>query len=157
MSGFIGAAQPQFILREHDQSLNRRGFLVEREAPLANPTTFATPWWPRSGFCGDTSADVGVWNTAWTAWDTPELTEGTNSRFGYAGITRDAAGAPLAGVTVKIFGTADDLKKGEDVVSDVNGAFVASTPNYLPHWLYMRKTGTPDVGGVSVSTSYPNT
>ena len=116
---------------------------------------FRTPWWPRSGFEGDDGVDGFVRCAVWH--QQPELSSGSISRVGYRGVTRDANNSPVGGVTVKCFRTADDTKTADDVVSDANGNFIITTPYYEPHYLVMRKTGTPDIGGVTVSTQYPNT
>ena len=90
-------------------------------------------------------------------WEQYELVSGSVSRFGYRGITRDANNSPVGGVTVKCFRTADDSKTADDVVSDIGGNFVISTPHYEAHYLVMRKSGAPEISGVTVSSQFPNT
>lgn len=167
MSQFIGGAQPGFFLRANDNSLRRLGVSVSASAHyvpdgvgrgrgLPVGDSYRSPWWPGAGgFLGSQAADRGPQTTP--SWDVFSSTKGRISRFGYAGIARDAANAPLPSVTIKLFRTVDDLKVAEDVVSGADGAFVITTPHYEGHWLYMRKAGSPNVGGVSDSTLIPNT
>lgn len=128
----------------------------ERESARAsNPQSYATPFWPgRSGFYGDLGADVGLMEGKYYE---PEITKGMNSRFGYQGTTRDVNNSPLGACTVKLFLTADDSKVATDITSEADGTFVISTPFYAPHYIVTRKSGSPEVAGVTVSTNLPNT
>ena len=156
MSQFIGASQPQFILRENEIGIVGSPWQPERESALAkDPQNYTTPWWPGSGFLGDYAADISVLKSWWV--EQPEITRGTNSRFGYQGTSRDVNNSPLGGATIKLFLTADDTKVATDVISQADGTFVISTPYYAPHWLRMSKSGSPDLQCTTVSTSYPNT
>ena len=156
MSQFIGNAQPQFRLQANDLELLGVPWQPERErARASNPQSFATPFWPgRSGFYGDMGADVGLLEGKY--YD-PEITKGMNSRFGYQGTTRDVNNSPIGGCTVILFLTADDSKVTPNITSELDGTFVISTPNYAPHYIVTRKSGSPEVAGVSVSSNYPNT
>lgn len=125
-----------------------------RELRVDHLSGFAWGYWPRSGFTGDPTSD-GILLEA-QSWGEPETSSGAISRFGYRGVTRDANNSPLGGVTVKIFRTADDTKTADDVVSDTDGNFIISTPYYEAHYLVMRKSGSPEVSGVTVSSQFPN-
>lgn len=126
-----------------------------RELRFDHLSGYASAFWPRSGFEGSEVNDGFLLTAQW--WGEPEVSSGAISRFGYRGVTRDANNSPLGGVTVKCFRTADDMKTADDVVSDVDGNFVISTPFYEAHYLVMRKTGSPEVSGVTVSSQFPNT
>lgn len=62
------------------------------------------------------------------------------------GITRDAGGSPLGGVTVKLFLTATNVLVGS-TVSDGSGTYAITVPSAGPYYLYAVKHGTPDVSG----------
>lgn len=70
-----------------------------------------------------------------------------------SGTTRDSQGAVLAGVTVDLFQTANDIWKGQ-AVSDVNGLF--SIPVFTDlsnaYYLVAYKAGGTDVAGTTVNT-----
>lgn len=156
MSQFIGNAQPQFRLEANNLALLGVPWQPERErARASQPQSFATPWWPnRNQFVGDLGADVSMLEGAYYE---PEITKGMNSRFGYQGVTRDVNNSPLGGCTVILFLTSDDSKVTPNITSEADGTFVISTPNYAPHYIVTRKSGSPEVAGVTVSTNYPNT
>jgi hypothetical protein len=100
---------------------------------------------------------MGAQSPDFFSWGSIFSTAGVNSRLGYMGVTRDVNNSPLGGATVKLFLTADDSKVTPDIVSDsLSGEYVISTPYYAPHWIKVKKAGTPDVQGVSVDTIYPN-
>jgi hypothetical protein len=65
--------------------------------------------------------------------------------------TLDAAGAPLAGVTVKVFDATTD-QKVDQVVSDAAGVYEASVYNDATYQCIAYKAGAPDVAGASVNT-----
>lgn len=157
MSQLLGHALPEFRLAANNQSLVGQPWRQECDHDVAadRPKSFATPWWPGSGFLGDLAADIAVLKS-WF-FEPPEITSGANSRLGYQGVTRDANNSPLGGATVKCFRTADDSKVTPDIVSDpLSGEFVISTPYYEAHWLKIEKAGTPHVQGVSVNNIFPN-
>lgn len=156
MSQFIGNARPTIRLEANELALLGVPWQPERErARASNPQSFATPWWPnRSAFVGDLAVDISMMEAVFYL---PEITKGMNSRFGYQGTTRDVNNSPLGGCTVKLFLTSDDSKVTPDITSEPDGAFIISTPNYAPHYIVTRKSGSPEVAGVTVSTNYPNT
>lgn len=109
-----------------------------------------TPWWPGTGGGMGDSGDVTPIVTLYR--EQPDLTRGSMTRFGVVGVTRDANGAPLGGVTVKLFHASDDTLVGS-VVSDPFGNYTVTTPFYPdPHYLVFYKAGTPDVFGTSPNT-----
>lgn len=67
------------------------------------------------------------------------------------GITRDAAGAPLPGVTVDIFRTLDDVKVGA-AVSDPNGVYMVPVYEDAVYYAVGYLAGAPDVAGTTVNT-----
>ena len=168
MTQFIGGAMPQFRAMANDNSLRRLGVravsgravsgrAVSGRAVSGRARSYATPWWPGSGFMGDAATDYGPQSSDFFSWGALFATAGVNSRLGYMGVTRDVNNSPLLGATVKLFLTADDSKVTPDITSDLNtGEYVISTPYYAPHWIKVKKAGSPDVQGVSVDTIYPN-
>ncbi len=163
MTQFIGNARPQVRAQANDNSLRRLGVravsgrAVSGRAVSGRARSFATPWWPGSGFMGDAAVDCGAQAAGFFAWGSYFTPSGVNSRLGYMGVTRDVNNSPLGGATVKLFLTADDSKVTPDVTSNATtGEYVISTPYYAPHWIKIKKAGSPDVQGVSVDTIYPN-
>lgn len=148
MTGFFNSAAEVYNRRAHDQRLVARPY---RRDDDNDDTGYITPWWPRGqGLIGDYATDVGLLNAV--SYGFPETTRGTSSRYGFVGVTRDAYGSPLAGVTVKCFKTSDDSLLSQ-VVSDENGAFTVTTPYYPDtHYLVCYKAGSPDVEGTTVNT-----
>lgn len=77
-----------------------------------------------------------------------------------SGVTKDPAGAILAGVTCKAFRTnADparsleaDAREGPESVSDAGGNYECMVPNTDTHYVVSYKAGTPDVAGTTVNT-----
>lgn len=130
---------------------------------MFNFSGFSSPWWP-GGSGMDSSGNEMFGNLGYNGnggYDMPEVTNGTNSRFGIVGVTRDVYGSPLTGAVVKLFLTntptgsqialADN--KIDQVNSDANGAYFVSTPFYPDqHYLVVYKAGSPDVFGSSVNT-----
>lgn len=152
MSGFIGAATATFIIAADDRRLCPQDFQEEEELNSWYDLGLTNLFWPRSGLM----SEAGIIAQD-PPWGQVELVSGAVSRFGYRGVTRDANNSPLGGVTVKCFRTADDSKVADDVVSDANGNFIISTPYYEAHYLVMKKSGSPEVSGVTVSSQFPNT
>ena len=69
-----------------------------------------------------------------------------------SGVTRDSTGAPLGGMTVKLYNTNDD-KMQEVVTSDANGNYTfSSIVNADAYYIVEYKTGPPDVRGTSDNT-----
>jgi hypothetical protein len=147
MSLFVGAARPTTILTGNEWRLEPIFWSNEiREGSLG----YYSPWWPRPGFIGDLAVDVGLIEATW--FELPEITRGTNTRYGIAGVTRDVYGSALGGVLVKLFLLSTDVKV-DQIVSDPLGNFLVSTPFYPDdHYLVEYKAGSPDVFGSSVNT-----
>jgi hypothetical protein len=75
-----------------------------------------------------------------------------NKAYTIAGVTRDANGNPLAGCTVKLYTTVDDIERYA-TVSDANGNFSFNVPS--PGWTWYAVAylpGSPDVAGTTVNT-----
>jgi hypothetical protein len=83
------------------------------------------------------------------------FTDGGNQIFEYpyaiSGVTRDASGAPLPGVLVKMFDTNCDVKINE-ATSRADGTFTTPASNLLNYYLRSYLPGSPDVAGASVNT-----
>lgn len=160
MSQLLGSASGISLLHTDRSVLKRSGFPQPSGGSRVGPRrNFSSGWWPGSGFIGAASQSVNNYN--FLSWADPKTatisTSGTNSRLGFMGVTRDVNNSPLPGATVKLFLTADDSKVTPDVVSDaVSGQYVITTPFYAPHWIKIKKAGSPDVQGVSVDNIYPN-
>lgn len=155
MSGLVGAAQPVNIVRADDQ--RNLGFAFESRFVDFNETgsfvvqqlDFRSEFWPRRD-CFLGSAGDGI--LAPTFVDEIDLISGAMSAFGFAGVARDQFGSPIAGATVKLFRTSDDVKQ-DTVVCDDNGAFTLRTSFYPDqHYIVVHKSGSPDVDGISVNT-----
>ena len=155
MSGFIGAALPQFRLQAKDQRLGHP-FLdvrdtrkrVKERADLSK-AGYQNEFWPGNrGFVGGQSADVAILQPIWSR-RLKRFAIGVASRVGFPGVTRDQYGTPLAACTVILHKTADDLPvyKG---VSDTNGAFLAqSVYAGESHYIVFHKAGAVNVYGAT--------
>lgn len=159
MSGFIGGALSQTIINTKDrrlvsnyQNLRRQQDLVsERYNATRYPGGYVSDYWPGGrGFNGD-SVEAPVVEALWGRGIT-RLAHGCSSRLGFVGVTRDAAGGRLAGVTCSLFRTSTK-EWIMDIVSDVNGDFLLQT-FYSPdtHFIVFSKTGAPDVVGTTRQT-----
>lgn len=154
MSGLIGGAQPQFILRENNPALQPQYWKMDVHLQaLSRDRGFASPWWPGSGFVGDLGLDVSMLDDGQHWFEPIEQTKGRQQRFGVIGVTRDEYGSVLPGVTVMLFRTSDRLFV-DQIVSDVNnGTYLLSTPYYPDaHFVVMYKTGSPDKFGTTPNT-----
>lgn len=117
--------------------------------------TYASPWWPGSGFIGERGIDVAIIDPTCKPYESSDITKGRNTRYGVQGVTRDAYGSPLGGCTMKLFRTSDDTLVSS-TISDPVGNYLLSTPYYPDaHYVVMYKTGSPDVTGASVNTLIP--
>jgi hypothetical protein len=116
------------------------------------PGSYRSMCWPGSGIgqgigdAGDVSPLAGVWYLE------PDVNVGASSMFGITGVTRDAYGAPLPFVTVKLYKTATDLVL-YTTTSDGNGNFLVLT-SYYPdqHYLVFYKAGSPDIFATTPNT-----
>lgn len=151
MSGFIGAAQPQFILRPKDERLAHPFLSMKdtrrriRDRLHINYEGYFNEFWPGNrGFIGDRGADVSMTEAVWSR-RLKRFGAGEASRLGFVGITRDVNGNILGGVTCSLFLTATKAWI-MDVVSDANGAFLLQT-FYSPdtHFIVFWKSGTPNL------------
>lgn len=114
---------------------------------------FTGPWWPRSGFSGDTTGDCGLADSLSQSWARPDVDRlGASSRYSIGGVSRDVNGSAVGGVTVKLFSTASDVIV-DTIVSDASGAFRLLTHLYPDtHYVTAYKAGAPDISGCSVNT-----
>jgi hypothetical protein len=148
----LGAAQPVARIEKSDE---RHASVARLEIHALTHTdgSMRTEWWPRGGgFLGDPAVDFGVLDGVW--WTQPEIAGGTTSRYGITGVTRDAYGSPLGGVTVKLFLTADDTRV-DQMVSGPAGNYLLSSPFLAGHYVIAYKAGSPDVEGTTVNTLVP--
>lgn len=68
------------------------------------------------------------------------------------GVTKDSTGAPLAGCTVDLFRTIDNVMI-DSVVSDASGNYVfTSAGTQFSYYIVAYKAGAPDVAGTTVNT-----
>lgn len=155
MTSFIHASGGFSYLGEDDWRLDSTWISdLERESiRVRSPFSFRNQYWPGStGFIGDQATDFGVGVLETEYRRIPDLTRGRNSRYGFVGVSRDEFGSPLGQCVVTLFKTSDDSVV-DRTMSDVYGAYVASTPFYPDtHWLKIKKTGSPDKQGVTIDT-----
>ena len=116
---------------------------------------YSNAYWPgRAGL--DASGDE--WHRG-VSYRLPQYNSGAVSRYAFVGVTRNAYGSALGGVTVKLFktvgGGSPDLKdvRIDEATSDVSGNYTVYT-SYYPdtHYIVTYKSGTPDVQGTTVNT-----
>ena len=85
---------------------------------------------------------------------------GGSGHFRIEGITKDATGAPLAGVTVMAIRTDADVAKSRPAnvqegtigISDADGNYQVMVPTTDNYQVRAYLAGSPDVAGVSVNT-----
>ena len=155
MSGLIGAAQPQFILRLKDERL-AHPFLSMRDTRKRakdrlhiNYEGYFNEFWPGNrGFVGDQSTDVAVMHPIWSR-RLKRFAAGVASRVGFPGVTRDQYGAPLAACTVILHLTSTRQFVYEGV-SGADGAFLAqSVYAGQNHYIVFHKAGAINVYGAT--------
>jgi hypothetical protein len=73
---------------------------------------------------------------------------GSAKRFAFTGVTYDTNGAVLAGATVNAFRTSDNSFQ-EQATSDPTGAYVVTSPYNDGHFITVKKTGSPNVAGIT--------
>lgn len=156
MSSLVGGSLAQNIIGPDDVRLQPNWYQQDVELrPLSAWFGFSTPHWPKSGgFVGDGAVDVAVMQAV-RGFDDPEISSGTNSRYGFAGVTRGVYNSPVGGVTVKLFRTSGDYEdvKMDEVISDPQGNYFVSSPYYPDaHYCVMYKIGTPDIFGTTENT-----
>ena len=78
---------------------------------------------------------------------------GTQTKRFIRGVTKNASGTPISGVTVQGFVTATDAYVGQDVSRD-DGTYLLGTETVagVAHYLVAYKAGSPDIGGTTVNT-----
>lgn len=164
MSSFIGTPSGvgfgQWLTRDDTRlratAYNDDIYLHVRKTEPFHHAGFTSPWWPGNG---GLDASGGEWlEPVW--FEEPEKNSGAVAALGIVGISRDAYGSVLGGVTVKLFKTANgsypntkDTKVYETVSDAVTGFYSLYTPYYPDtHYIVSYKAGTPDVQGVTVNT-----
>ncbi len=133
--------------------------IVAREPDVPNQRgesldgPYRSAYWPRSGFAGDVNGNCGLldpYQQRYESWETSPT--GASSRYAIAGVSRDANGSAVGGVTVNLFATASNLLV-DTIVSDASGAFRLLTHLYPDtHYVTAYKAGAPDISGCSVNT-----
>jgi hypothetical protein len=155
MSGFIGAALPQFGIAAKDQRLvpsflamkDARGRGGDRAVP-ANEGFYSGFWPGNRGFIGDMGAGVSMM-AANGGRKTERIGAGMASRVGFPGVTRDQYGAPLAACTVILHRTATREFVYEGV-SGTDGVFLAqSVYAGENHYIVFHKAGALNVYGAT--------
>lgn len=152
MSGFIGAAQPQFMLRAKDARMvpidsRARARVTSRHEP-ANEGYYTDFWPGNRGFIGDGGADVSMLQGP-GGRKTVRIAAGVASRVGFPGVTRDQYGAPLASATVVLHRTST-REFVHELVSDTSGNFLMqSVYAGEAHYMYFHKPGALNVYGGS--------
>lgn len=68
------------------------------------------------------------------------------------GVTRDGAGIALAGCTVHLFRTSDDVEVGETVSDGAGNYEFRSVSAAAAHYVVAYKPGSPDRAGTTVNT-----
>jgi hypothetical protein len=155
MSSLIGGnTLAPYLHRENVQSIAPNFYQMEREiVAKRQDNDYSSLWWPGSGFIGDRGIDVAVMDSAIKWWDYPEITKGANSRYGIAGVTRDAYGSAIVSCLVKLFKTSNDSLVSQIVSDANNGSYLLSTPYYPDtHYIVAFKSGSPDVAGTTLNT-----
>lgn len=71
--------------------------------------------------------------------------------YSITGVTKDSTGVALAGVTVKLYRTADDSYI-QQTTSDAAGNYNMPASQILQHYANAYKAGSPDVAGATVNT-----
>lgn len=151
MSQFIGNAQAQIRLEANDTRNNMQSFQTVHVTEGGRRESFDSPWWPGSGLLGLSDSIVLEPSQYW--YEMPEITRGTNSRYGIAGVTRDANGSAIVSCTVKLFKTSTDELVSRIVSDANNGSYLLSTPYYPDtHYIVAYKAGSPDIAGATVNT-----
>ena len=168
MSDLVGAALPQSILARDDQRHGDEFFFDNEDEfqpailysfdwnAIAEAMGYQSPWWPypgvllgSSGFDGDNLlAKDGRFADIWRSF-------GSNGRLAFIGVTRDALGAPLGGVTVRCFRTASG-ELVDAATSDANGNYRCTSPYFDSHFLTGHKATSPAVASATVDTITPS-
>jgi hypothetical protein len=81
----------------------------------------------------------------------PSVSYFRSTSVNIVGVTRDASGAPLASVTVKLFKTSDNSLVNS-TVSDGSGVYSFTVTPSTAYYLLAYKSGTPDVAGTTLNT-----
>lgn len=155
MTQLVGGALPTNIVGPDDIRLRdpmwcQLGPVLHEPSFFPVESNYDTEWWPSGDLLG--GALEGMTTSVQASWTQVYITSGASSAFGVVGVTVDQYGSPIAGCTVKLFRTANDVKIDE-VTSGPDGAFTLRTSYYpdLHYWVAF-KAGSPNVQGVSSPT-----
>ena len=114
--------------------------------------------WPRAQMltsCQIWCTDGSMLNDPiWWAWPRYDGT-GAHSCYMISGVTKDAGGNPLPGVTVEAYTAADDVMRGS-CVSGPDGGYNCPTLINAPHYLRAYLVGNPDVAGTTRNDLTPS-
>lgn len=165
MSGLLGNALPNFILREPDKKhadacFSGRAFnaipalLWLNAHDAGEPASYRTPWWPASSclFGGLDGVDENTILAGDGYFCPPWIASGANGRLGFVGYTRDQYGSAIGDVTVRCFRTSTNELVSQ-VTSDANGFYIATTPYSDGHYLVVHKTSS--IAGATIDTLTP--
>lgn len=160
MSMFVGffntvnmvLARKDWRLVSPYQNLRRQqDRIVERQAATIYLGGYTSDYWPGNrGFYGEQVLETPLLEALWGRV-LSRFAQGSSSRLGFLGTTRDATGSRLGGVTCSLFRTSDKAWI-MDVVSNINGDFMLSTYDGTAHFIVFSKTGSPDVIGTTRQT-----
>lgn len=103
--------------------------------------------WPSSQLLGGWANDLIVEPRAYDSLQFYKWS-GSTRWVQIAGITRNASGVPIGGVTVKVYRTSDDLELMSTVSAD-DGAYQVATNESFQCYLVAYKAGAPDVEGTT--------
>jgi hypothetical protein len=84
-------------------------------------------------------------------WEWMKVAKGVHARRLISGITKNATGAALGGVTVDLY-DAPTKTLVDTVVSDAGGYYVAGTPYGTAVFANAYLAGSPDVAGTTINT-----
>ena len=134
---------------------------VYKFTEVLRPDSTIRHLWSKSGFinCFDSGSDPNTPNNLFTSWeDSYEWPRWDDPKFGgrqvpvwrIQGVTKDAGGSPIGGISVDLFLTATD-QKVDSCVSDANGNYQMWTP-YQSQAHYCVATNGSTLAGATVNT-----
>lgn len=134
--------------------------VVYKHREVNRPDSTNRHLWSKSGFinCFDSGSDANcpnnlftTWEDAfeWPQWDDIKNGGRTMPVFKIQGVTKDAGGSPLGGVTVELFRELDDTKQ-DGCISDAAGNYLLYTPFSDAHYIVAFKS--PNLAGSTVHT-----
>lgn len=148
----LGLRRPRLYMLPDVQSM------VPKYRDDCSVYSYQNPYWPgNGGLIGCSDMESGIYSDVivpvW--WDQPDVVTGHAFGFGFVGISRDQYGSPLAGVTVKLFHTTDNVLIDQEV-SDAAGNYTLITPYLDAHYIVAQKTSAL-VSGATLDNLIPAT